>query len=329
MSPTVRRILIFIAVAFGIAYLIGLVIWLTGGIFDSPLVIDVPGVIQLRLSILLIAGVYMFSPAVANIVTRYVTQEGFDNLWLAFKLREGWPFWLIAWFGTPLLILVGAALFYAIFPDTFDPTFGVFRDLLEAQLAAASQSIDDLGISITALVLLQFAQGVFLGPVINALFVFGEEFGWRAYLQQRLLQVARPRLVMVLMGVIWGLWHAPIIAMGHNYGLVYPGYPWAGIAAMCWFTFVAGTFIAWLTIKGRSVWPAVIAHGSLNGVAGIVLLSTVGNPNPVIGPSVAGVPGSAGFALVTLLVMTLPGALEEPGEAAKPLPDRSSQPAHR
>ena len=34
---------------------------------------------------------------------------------------------------------------------------------------------------------------------------------------------------MVVMGIVWGLWHAPIIAMGHNYGTDYLGAPWLGM----------------------------------------------------------------------------------------------------
>ncbi len=48
--------------------------------------------------------------------------------------------------------------------------------------------------------------------------LWGEEFGWRSYLQQRLF-VGRPLLAAIVTGVIWGCWHLPLIFAG------YEGYP--------------------------------------------------------------------------------------------------------
>jgi len=148
-----------------------------------------------------------------------------------------------------------------------------------------------------------------IAPLINAIPILGEEFGWRAYLQPKLMPLGG-RKTMVWMGIIWGLWHAPIIAMGHNYGLDYPGAPWLGILAMTWFTFVFGTFLGWATLRAGSVWPAVIGHGALNGIAGIYLFFTQGNPNLVLGPVVVGFVGSLGIAVVALIILLRRGALD-------------------
>ena len=77
---------------------------------------------------------------------------------------------------------------------------------------------------------------------------------------------------MVLGGIVWGLWHAPLTVQGHNYGLSYPGYPWTGILLMCLFCIFAGICLMWLTVKSGSIWPAALCHGTLNAVGAVPAL---------------------------------------------------------
>jgi membrane protease YdiL (CAAX protease family) len=111
------------------------------------------------------------------------------------------------------------------------------------------------------------------------------------------------------MGLIWGVWHWPVILMGHNYGLDYPGAPFLGPLAMVWFTLVLGTFLGWVTLKARSVWPAVIGHAAVNGMANLGVIFVQGEPNPLLGPLPVGLIGGAGFTVVALLLFLVPGAL--------------------
>ncbi|MCC9076750.1 CPBP family intramembrane metalloprotease [Litorilinea aerophila] len=284
-----RRVVLFLLLAFGLAWATALVIYGMGGLNGGPAL--VPGV--LNLATVLVALVYMPAPALAHVLTRLWTREGWQGSGLRPHLRRAWPYWLAAWVLPALLTLLGSGLYFLLFPHQFDPSLGVLRQLL-AQAGRAEPPI-----SLSALAALQLIQAVLLAPLVNGLFTFGEEFGWRAYLQPKLLPLGwRP--AMVLMGIIWGLWHAPLIAMGHNYGVGYPGAPWSGILAMIWFTFVVGTFLGWLTVQGRSVWPAVIGHAAINGVGTFPALLTQGEPNPLLGPLPVGLIGSAGFTLVAL-----------------------------
>lgn len=179
--------------------------------------------------------------------------------------------------------------------------------MLENSAAAKGQVIP--AINPWMIVISQTITALLIAPLLNAIPILGEEFGWRAYLQPKLMPLGG-RKTMVWMGIIWGVWHAPIIAMGHNYGLDYPGAPWLGILAMTWFTFLFGTFIGWATLRAGSVWPAVIGHGALNGIAGIYAFLTQGTPNLVLGPVVAGFIGSLGIAVVTLIILLKRDTLE-------------------
>jgi membrane protease YdiL (CAAX protease family) len=109
------------------------------------------------------------------------------------------------------------------------------------------------------------------------------------------------------MGLIWGVWHWPAILMGHNYGLDYPGAPFLGPLAMVWFTLIAGTLLGWLTYRARSVWPAVIGHAALNGMANLGVVFVRGETNPLIGPWPVGLVGGVGFASVGLVLWLVPG----------------------
>ena len=302
-----RRILIFLGFAFGTAWATALVIWKTGGLFNSPVLIANTPV---TLALVLTASAYMWGPTLAHVLTRLLTREGWEGSGLALNFKKGWRYWMAGWFGPALLTLLGAASYFLLFPQQFDVSGQGLATLMESMGAAQTGPAD---LPFATLALLGISQAILASPLLNSLFTFGEEFGWRAYLQPKLLPLGwRP--AMLWMGLIWGVWHWPIIWMGHNYGLEYPGAPWAGMLVMVWFTLVSGIFLGWITLKGGSVWPAVIGHAALNGIAGSALLFTSGPAYPLLGPLPVGLVGSAGFAALALWLFLHPGAMQAAAE---------------
>ena len=157
--------------------------------------------------------------------------------------------------------------------------------------------------------MLQLVAGVLISPIANSLATFGEEFGWRGYLLPKLMPLGG-RKAMLLIGFIWGVWHWPVIFMGYEYGFKYPGYPWVGPLLFIWITFGFGTFLGWLTLRSKSIWPAVIGHAAINGIAGAAVLATTGQPNTLLGPLPVGIIGSLGFALAGNCNLRLPQGVE-------------------
>jgi uncharacterized protein len=279
-----RRISIFLAIAFGVAWLVGLVIYLNGGL-TSPIAVP------------LLAVGYMMSPALAHVLTRVITREGWANTGIRPHFRRGWPFWAAAWVVPAVLVIIGAGMYYAFFPQHFDANLSQLQTMLPPDTIAP-----------WTFIIIQVVQAILISPLVNGLFTFGEEFGWRGYLLPKLMPLGG-RTAMLVSGVIWGVWHWPVIAMGHNYGLDYPGYPWTGMLMMVVFTFATGTFLSWVTLRGGSVWPAVIGHAAINGIANLPVLFTQGEPNTLLGPLAVGLIGGIGFLVVALVLLFVPGAL--------------------
>ena len=295
-----KRVWIFLGFAFGISWVTGLIIFLTGGLLNSP-VLSIEGT-SFSLAYLLLATAYMFGPALANILTRWLTREGKANLMLEPHFdRKRWVYWLCAWFLPGLLTLAGLVIFFLVFPQFFDSQLG----LITSQLAA--QNTPTI-LSPWTIIIIQVAQALLLSPLLNAVSTFGEEFGWRGYLLPKLLPLGTRKAVL-LSGMIWGAWHWPVILMGYNYGLDYFGAPFLGPLVMVWFTLVLGVLLSWVTLKSENVWPAVIAHGAVNGIASLGTLFVLGNPSSLLGPAPTGIIGGMGFTLAALLLFFIPGAL--------------------
>lgn len=248
-----KGIVSFLLLANGLGWLVVSPLWLSGQGLQHPLV----G---------LILPLLMFTPALATfIVTRWISRppQGIrtaTGLRLGKGYRWGW-YWLFAWVGITLMVFASpfvAALFGVYQLDV--QTFSGFAANIEQAGGLPA------GMSVQMIVLIQLAT-VLIAPILNGLFTFGEEWGWRGYLLPQLLPLGQwPALL--ISGVIWGLWHAPVILLGYNY----PDHLATGWLMMVAMTTVWGILLGWTRLATGSVWPAVIGHGALNGAAGIVFL---------------------------------------------------------
>jgi uncharacterized protein len=93
------------------------------------------------------------------------------------------------------------------------------------------------------------------------LFTFGEEYGWRGYLLPRLLPLGEIR-ASVLLGVIWGVWHLPLLLAGLNY----PGVNvWLAIIIFTFVTVALSFTYTWFYVTSSgSVLVAAVYHASTN-----------------------------------------------------------------
>lgn len=287
-----KRILIYLLITFGLTW--GYYFLILYPVVNGESLSGVPSVVA---QLMTAAG--MFFPAFGVLLTRLVTKEGFRDCWLKPSFKKNIKTYLLAWFGPGILTLAGAALYFLLFPDQLDLSFGYFIATLEA----AGVPMETLPIPIGLLMVVQCVQALFLAPALNFVTCLGEEWGWRGYLLPK-MKDQLPTLPMLLVtGIIWGLWHAPLTAIGHNYGVGYPGFPFAGIAMMCLFCIVLGVFMSYVTLKTGSCIPAVLAHGAVNGIGSIGIYFTKDGGNPFVGPAPMGIIGLIPFMIVAAVMV--------------------------
>ncbi len=194
-------------------------------------------------------------------------KEAFQKAGLA-----GGKFWYYITFGLFLVAI------YAVMTG-LNALFGLGQSVDVGQVlaqAAGGQTAEVAAIPEWLLLVIVGVQAVVLGPVLALPIAFGEEYGWRGYLQGELIKMGKVRGIL-LGGVIWGLWHAPIIAMGYNY----PGYPAVGILLMTLYTIALGFLFGYAVLKSGSVWLAAFLHGLNNQVAAFLLAMVYRPGDPV------------------------------------------------
>ena len=152
----------------------------------------------------------------------------------------------------------------------------------------------------SALVIVTAVNTVLIGPFLGLIIAFGEEYGWRGYLQTELIRLGRVRGVFLL-GVIWGIWHWPVIWMGYNY----PGQPILGSLAMVGVCIILAYVLAYAVFKSNGVWSAAYLH-ALNNQALSFFFLTMVTPTNLLLSFGMGLPGLALGAIVVLLILRDP-----------------------
>jgi membrane protease YdiL (CAAX protease family) len=248
-------VLVFTALAYGLAWLAVLPLWLDGSGLSHPLA----GVL---------VPLMMFAPGIAALITVFSVQRPrprptaeYLGLW---PLRPiGRTIWLsvLGILGTATIVITAVFLAAALGLVQLDlVAFSGFAEYLD------DTSTVPVDLPVTLVVLLQ-VLALPITAIISGIFAFGEELGWRGWLLPSLRPLGTwPALLLT--GAVWGLWHSPIILLGHNFAQ--PNL-W-GVALMVVGCVLLGVLIGWMRLRSGSVWPAVFAHGGFNAAAGFLLL---------------------------------------------------------
>lgn len=96
--------------------------------------------------------------------------------------------------------------------------------------------------------------------VMTLLFAFGEEIGWRGYLQPKLSEALGVRKAVLITAAVWAVFHYPFYLNGYNDD----GMPLITIALFTAMIFPLSIVMGWVRYASGSIWPAVLIHTVIN-----------------------------------------------------------------
>ncbi len=276
MNKSLKRLIIYLFLSFGLTFA-----WFALAIPKGKVWADLSAEMQSFVAL------GMLFPVIAHVLTRWITEEGFAMsgkgsmmLGIDFKNRK-WIYYLVAMFLPWIYVELANVIALCICPEMYDSQYYLTLDIDKKFLMI-------------------FPLTAIVSSVVASFAAFGEEGGWRGYMMPKLMELMGRKKALLVGGIIWGLWHAPLTLGGHNFGTDYPGFPYLGIFYMCLFCVMCGILLTFLTEKSGSVWPAAILHAVNNAQPSILN----GYINPEKGEKILGMSPSW-WGLMTSMLLTV------------------------
>lgn len=94
-----------------------------------------------------------------------------------------------------------------------------------------------------------------LGIILSFILFFGEELGWRGFLQKRLQVLFGKRFGVIILGVIWGIWHLPLCFMLYS-----PATPVYCLIYYVFYCTLIGIFLGFVYMKTENLWSVIMIH---------------------------------------------------------------------
>ena len=207
----------------------------------------------------------MWMPGLACIATRILRREGFADVSFAFGGSRGVLAIVLAWLFPVLIGGVAYGSAWATGLAEFSPGKGV--------AIPSMMALYDVNF------LMHIARALAIAAPLSMVLTMGEELGWRGYLLPRLVRARVPAPIL-WSGVIWGLWHVPLIVSGQY---VVSSDPRLSAAVFC-ASVIGGAYVfGWLRLYSGSIWPSVLGHASWNVVIQDVFDKHTAGSSPWVG----------------------------------------------
>mgnify|MGYP006286055395 CR=1 FL=1 len=220
--------------------------------------------------------VFMGAPAIAAITLLRYRRASIRQGTGLYRGRIRWI--VLAWVAPVGLTAAMIGVGLALLDTTVTTEYSAFLLELGFTETEAVDTVAELEATGVPVVVLLTGLGLVLGGTLFALAAFGEELGWRGLLLTELAPLGFWKLSL-LTGLVWGIWHTPLILLG----LQFPDEPVVGILSMTAATVALSPVYTYLTVRAQSVLAATFFHGSFNlGVFTSVFLA--GGGELVISP---------------------------------------------
>ncbi|MEK4056049.1 type II CAAX endopeptidase family protein [Paenibacillus sp. FSL F4-0087] len=186
----------------------------------------------------------MWTPGLSSIFARVVLREGISDISLRFGGKQ----------------TVKSLPFILLFPVVIGLfAYGIAWITGLVQYVTPDSFIEGpSGVILAGTILFQ----MFVGTAIGIISSSGEELGWRGYMLTRLIDARIPRPVLTS-GIIWGVWHLPVMLFADYYSGPYPA------LSVILFMISVTSFsylISRLRLTTGSIWPAILLHACWNAV---------------------------------------------------------------
>ncbi|WP_339623318.1 type II CAAX endopeptidase family protein [uncultured Winogradskyella sp.] len=193
-------------------------------------------------------GALMMSPALASLFTLKIIKRPISSLpWSLKELK-----YLRLSYITPILyVSIAYALIWLFAFGNLINTKKILQWSNELGIESTNQT---LVIVVMTLLLLT------VGVIKNLGSTLGEEIGWRGFLIFELRKVMSFKALTIVSGIIWAIWHFPIIDLMY----ISSGNLLLHMGAFTIMIIGISVILAYYTFKSNSLWPAALYHSVHN-----------------------------------------------------------------
>ncbi len=230
-------------------------------------------------------------PVIAAVFTRRVTRD--ESEWrISFRIWKNKKLWAFCAFVPSILIVMGVALYFMLFPKQYSGVFNL------GSLIGTEQVIhitDPLRFCVICVLIAAICIPI---QVLE----LGEEIGWREYLLPKQIAVYGVRKGTLLNGLYWGIAHLPLIYFGFNYSPENAGAPWSNMLMMMLVCVMLGIICSYVMVRSNNVMYPAIIHGAVNVIGEIPVFVSVSGKNGLLGPNPTGLISMSGLILCAAIM---------------------------